>query len=175
MVTLQAADERVASELVPADDLFSGQQYLAAPELADIAERVIAQHGFLQEIASCDIRWYWKRKTGVSKGRVKIGFMKRASDLLGHFSGADFIGWLSATTARDATFDDRQIEAAVFHQLCHVGWDDNGNWIFQPHDFEGFGAEVRHYGPWTEELRVGGKAFSAATQLGFDFDESDDD
>jgi hypothetical protein len=162
--------------LVPTDAAFNGRQYRDAPELANIAEKLIGEHGFLQQLENCDVRWYWKRKTGVSKGRVKIGFMKRASDLLGHFSGADFIGWLSATTARDGKFTDRQVEAAVFHQLCHIGSDDSGNWIFAPHDFEGFAAEVRVFGTWTSDLKLGGNAFVAAHQMGlFTEEEADDD
>jgi hypothetical protein len=160
--------------LVPSDAAFNGRQYRDAPELANIAERLIGEHGFLGELVNCDVRWYWKRKTGVSKGRVKIGFMKRASDLLGHFSGADFIGWLSATTARDGKFTDTQIEAAVFHQLCHIGSDDSGNWIFAPHDFEGFAAEVRVFGTWTSDLKLGGSAFVAAHQMGL-FTDGDED
>lgn len=160
--------------LVPNDSAFAGRLYREAPELANIAEALIEEHGFLDQLANCDIRWYWKRKTGVSKGRVKIGFMKRASDLLGHFSGADFIGWLSATTARDGKFTDTQVEAAVFHQLLHIDSDDKGNWIFVPHDFEGFAQEVRHFGTWTEGLKLGGSAFVAAQQMGL-FDATDED
>jgi hypothetical protein len=168
------ADDSEASGLVPNDSDFHGKLYRDAPELANIAEELIQRHGFLEDLEHCDVRWYWKRKTGVSKGRVKIGFMKRASDLLGHFSGADFIGWLSATTARDGKFTSEQVEAAVFHQLLHIGSDDKGNWIFMPHDFEGFGQEVRHYGTWTEGLKLGGTAFAAAQQMGL-FDATDED
>lgn len=169
-----AEDGPAVSGLIPSDRDFNGKLYREAPELANIAEQLIQRHGFLEDLQHCDIRWYWKRKTGVSKGRVKIGFMKRASDLLGHFSGADFIGWLSATTARDGKFTSGQVEAAVFHQLLHIGSDDKGNWIFVPHDFEGFAQEVRHYGTWTEGLKLGGTAFVAAQQMGL-FDASDDD
>lgn len=159
--------------LVPSDSSFNGKPYRDAPELANIAERLIGEHGFLNELVNCDVRWYWKRKTGVSKGRVKVGFMKRASDLIGHFTGADFIGWLSATTARDGKFTDRQVEAAVFHQLLHIGTDDNGNWIFEPHDFEGFAAEVRHYGTWSSDLKSMVPAVRAAQQMGL-FDATDE-
>jgi hypothetical protein len=170
-----AGDGQQGLFLVPTDAAFNGRQYRDAPELANIAERLIGEHGFLEQLENCDVRWYWKRKTGVSKGRVKIGFMKRASDLLGHFSGADFIGWLSATTARDGKFTDEQVTAAVFHQLLHIGSDDSGNWIFAPHDFEGFAAEVRVFGTWTSDLKLGGNAFVAAHQMGLFSDEDDDD
>jgi hypothetical protein len=170
-----AGDGQQGLFLVPTDAAFNGRQYRDAPELANIAEKLIGEHGFLEQLENCNVRWYWKRKTGVSKGRVKIGFMKRASDLLGHFSGADFIGWLSATTARDGKFTDTQIEAAVFHQLCHIGSDDSGNWIFAPHDFEGFAAEVRVFGTWTSDLKLGGNAFVAAHQMGLFTDEDEDE
>lgn len=151
---------------VPTDAQFNGRLYRDAPDLANIAELLIGEHGHLSGLMNCDIRYYWRRKTGVSKGRVVIGQCKRASDLLGHLSGADFIVWLSATTARDGGFTRRQVEAAVFHQLCHIETDEDGNFISARHDFEGFAAEVRHYGTWTEDLKLGGSAFSAARQMG---------
>ena len=162
--------------LIPSDGQFNGKLYRDAPELANIAERLIGEHGHLRELINCQIRYFWRRKTGVSKGRVKIGYCKRASDLLGHFTGCDFIIWLSATTARDGKFTDRQVEAAIFHQLCHIETDDEGNFISARHDFEGFAAEVRQYGTWTEDLKLGGTAFVAAQQMGlFDVDEGIED
>lgn len=163
------------SSLIPSDSAFVGEAFRDAPELANLAERLINAHGYLHELAGAEIRWLWKRRTGVTKGKLKIGLVKRASDLLGHFTHVDFLVWLSATTARDAAFDDRKVEAAVFHQLNHIGTDDKGNYIYLPHEFEGFGQEIRHYGPWTEDLRIGGNAYKAAVQLGFDFSEDDDD
>lgn len=171
----EAQGEAQASRLIPDDIAFTGSAYLDAPQLASIADRLIGQHGFLGELAGADIRWFWKRKTGVAKGKLKVGLVKRASDFLGHFTDADFLVWLSATTAREGAFDDRKVEAAVFHQLCHIGTDDKGNYIYLPHDFEGFGQEIRHYGPWTEDLKIGGNAFQAAVQLGFEFSEADDE
>lgn len=167
--------EREASPfLVPADAAFNGRLYRDAPELANIGETLIERHGFFAELSACDVRYFWRRSTGVSKGRVKIGYLKRASDLLGHYSGADFILWLSATTARDGKFTDRQVEAAVFHQLCHLSTDDEGNYIKLSHDFEGFAREITSYGTWTSDLRAGGRAFVAASQMGL-FDEDDDE
>lgn len=161
---------------VPDDIAFTGRFYLDAPELERIARDLIARHPSFAEIGACEIQYFWRRKTGVSAGRVTIGLLKRASDLLGHFSGADYILWLSATTARDGKFSARQVEAAVFHQLCHISTDDHGNYIKLPHDFEGFAREITEYGPWTSDLVAGGRAFLAARQLDlFDDDEDEDD
>lgn len=161
--------------LVPEDAAFNGAQFRAAPELANIADRLIDEHGFLRELINCKITYLWKRKTGVSKGKLKIGFLARGSGLLGHFSRVDFLVWLSASTARDAKFTDRQVEAAVMHQLLHISEDDNGNWIKVAHDFEGFAAEVRAYGTWTEDLRLGATSFKIARQLGLDLDATAED
>lgn len=178
-----AGDEEPTSEnaqqgslfLVPEDAAFDGAQFRPAPELANIAEGLIEENGFLSFLEGCKIQYLWKRKTGVSKGKLKIGFLARGSGLLGHYSRAEFLVWLSASTARDAKFTDRQVEAAIFHQLCHIGEDDNGNWIKVGHDFEGFAAEVRVYGTWTEDLKIGDSAFKIARQLGLDLDGADED
>lgn len=162
---------------VPSDISFANKLFADAPELANIAEKLIGEHGYLDNLRACRVRYLWKRKTGVSKGRLKIGYIARVSGLLAHaYPGVDFVVWLSAMTAREARFSPLQIEAAVLHQLCHVGEDDNGNWIKMPHDFEGFAAEVRSYGVWTQDLKVAQQAFSVAQQMGlFDEDGDDDD
>jgi hypothetical protein len=159
---------------VPSDASFANKLFADAPELANIAERLIGEHGYLDNLRACRLRYLWKRKTGVSKGRLKIGYIARVSGLLSHaYPGIDFVVWLSATTAREARFSPLQVAAAILHQLCHVGEDDNGNWIKLPHDFEGFAAEVRAYGVWTQDLKVAQTAFTMAQQMGL-FDGDDD-
>lgn len=171
-----AADDDEDRFPVPSDASFANKLFADAPELANIAEKLIGEHGYLDNLRACRIRYLWKRKTGVSKGRLKIGYIARVSELLAHaYPGVDFVIWLSASTARESRFSPTQVEAAILHQLCHVGEDDTGNWIKLPHDFEGFAAEVRAFGAWTEDLKVGSRAFTTAVQLGLELDADDED
>ena len=165
------------SRLIPSDAEFQKRQYIDAPALSNLADVLIERHGFLEQLEECRIDFKWQRTGTNWKGKRSIGKLKRVSGEFVDYCPAQFIVSLAADTARLAGFTDRQVEAALFHQLLHIDRDKKGNWIRVGHDFEGFGTEVRHYGPWTEDLKIGGQAFTAAHQMGL-FDQAgtcDDD
>lgn len=168
-------DERQASELVPDDAAFNGARFRNAPELMALSDVLIRRHEQFGSLAFCSIDYRWRRVGPQSKGKRAIGKLERVSGVWTAYCEYQFVVWLAADTARLAGFDDRQLEAAVFHQLAHIGQDAKGNWIKNGHDFEGFGAEIRAYGPWTEDLEIGSRAFSEAVQLGLDLDADGDD
>lgn len=163
------------SRLIPTDASFLKRDFQAAPGLANLADELIERHGFLSQLENCRLEFKWQRKGANSKGKRSIGALKRVSGVWMDFCDAQFIVYLAADTARLAGFTDRQVEAALFHQLLHIDRDAKGNWIKVGHDFEGFGTEVRHYGPWTEDLKIGSQAFTTAVQLGLDLDDEDED
>lgn len=167
--------ESEISRLIPTDSSFQKRDFQEATGLANLAEQLIARHGFLSQLENCRLEFKWQRKGANSKGKRSIGALKRVSGVWMDFCDAQFIVYLAADTARLAGFTDRQVEAALFHQLLHIDRDAKGNWIKVGHDFEGFGTEVRHYGPWTEDLKIGSQAFTTAVQLGLDLDDDDDE
>lgn len=163
------------SRLIPSDGAFLNERHKAAPELANLAEKLIDEHGFFEQLRHCRIDYKWRRKGTNSNGKRAIGKLERVSGIWSAYVPFTFVVWLAADTARLARFGDHQVEAALFHQLAHIAKDAKGNWIRIGHDFEGFGAEVRVYGPWTEDLKIGSQAFTVAVQLGLDMDAEDDD
>jgi hypothetical protein len=163
------------STLIPMDGAFLNERHKAAPELANLAEKLFDEHGFLERLRRARIDYKWRRKGTNSKGKRAIGKLERVSGIWSAYVPYSFVIWLAADTARLARFGDRQVEAALFHQLCHISEDAKGNWIRVGHDFEGFGTEVRHYGPWTEDLKIGSEAFTVAVQLGLDLDADDEE
>ena len=42
--------------------------------------------------------------------------------------------------------DDRQLEILMYHELLHVGMDENGSLKIQPHDIEDFRVILDEYG-----------------------------
>lgn len=168
-----AVDDEI-SRLIPTDGAFMSDRHKAAPELANLAEKLIGEHGFFDVLETCRIDYKWRRKGANSKGKRGIGKLERVSGIWSAYVPYSFVIWLAADTARLAGFTDRQVEAALFHQLLHISQDAKGNWIKIGHDFEGFGTEVRHYGPWTEDLKIGSQAFTTAVQLGLDLDAGED-
>lgn len=170
-----ADDDPEPSRLIPTDGAFFNERHKAAPELANLAEKLIDEHGFLERLRHCRIDYKWRRKGTNSNGKRAIGKLERVSGIWSAYVPYSFVIWLAADTARLAQFSDRQVEAALFHQLAHIDQDAKGNWIRIGHDFEGFGSEVRHYGPWTEDLKIGSQAFTVAVQLGLDMDADDEE
>lgn len=169
-----ASDQHRMSAMIPQDSAFQKRQFMLAPALQNLAEELIERHGFLEQLEACELEFKWQRLGTNSNGKRSIGTLKRVSGVWADYCSAQFVIYLAADTARLANFTDRQVEAALFHQLLHIGKDKKGNWIRVGHDFEGFGTEVRHYGPWTEDLKIGGQAFTAAHQMGL-FDQACDD
>lgn len=161
---------------VPEDSAFAGAAYRAAPEPAAIASTLIDRHGFLGELRDCKIGFEWRRKTGRPKGRPKVGQLRRCSDLLGYYTGRDFVIWLAADTTREGGFDDRAVEWAVFHQLCRIGVDEKGNFITVEPELVAFQAEIKLYADVSEDLRLARRSYVAAEQLGlFDVGPVDGD
>lgn len=56
----------------------------------------------------------------------------------------DFAIWLSASTLKGAETDE--IERELFHQLLHIGQDDNQRWELAQHEVEAFCGELETYG-----------------------------
>lgn len=161
--------------LVPADKDFNGKLYREAPELANLAESLIERYGFLEHLEHCEVRYFWKRKTGVQKGQRITGGLKRGTDLLGQLLGADFAIWLAADTARERQFNDRRVERHLFRQLRRVGQDDKGNWIELPFTLQVFTEEIVQYADvGDEDLKIGHGAFRNADQMGLFADDDED-
>lgn len=163
---------------VPSDAEFGDDEFIASTALAHRAEILEARHPDLfSHLASLKVVYLWKKTGGTSKGRGVYGKTAKASGLVKHFSeSATFVIWLAADHCRGAGYDERQLEALLFHELCHTtvsaGDEETGRGggpTLVPHDVEMFAAEVEVYGLWAAELRDIAPAFRQAGL--FDADE----
>ncbi|HET8631093.1 MAG TPA: putative metallopeptidase [Thermomicrobiales bacterium] len=145
---------------IPSDLAFAGD-FLPAPDLEKIAARLIYEHGacgFLREWAD-DIALLWKKKGGQKGGKAIFGRCQALAGAARHYSGKRYLIWAAADHCRRAGFRERQLEALVHHELCHLapGETDAVTGEQAPplvvgHDFEGFLAELATYGPWRPDL-----------------------
>lgn len=146
-----------ALALVPGPEQFrrAGEEFLPAPEVERIAEALIGRHRDLFSWAGeTRISYFWKDKGGVSEGKAVLGKCVKLSGLAKKGIGGDFAIWLAADTARETQLTAWQMEASVFHELCHIGWDgEKGRPAIEYHEFEGFRAELRAYGAWQPDLQ----------------------
>lgn len=166
--------------LVPGESTFSGKDFAESGALFQLGQAIIAKHGILSHLERCQIRYFWKRKTGVSKGERITGGLERSSGLKGYLLGGDFAIWLAADTARERQASDRRVERWLFRQLRRIGQDDKGNFIELPFTLRVFTEEILSYADvGDEDLKVGHSAFKSADQMGLftasDGDDDDDD
>ena len=141
---------------VPEDSEFEGLKsgFIDAPKLADIARRLIRACGEqFAHLNGVSIAYAWKRKGGVSKGRVKFGAIQKVSGVASFLAEEryQFLVWLGADNVRENEFTERQVEALIFHELCHTVFDDEKDEvILVGHEFEGFRDELQRYGLWNK-------------------------
>jgi hypothetical protein len=148
------------------NDFVDGRSdYLAAPEIAGIAHRLI-EH-YIEDfwaIRHAKIDYLWKKKGGENLGRAKLGYLKKSGGELNYYSQKDYLCVLSADNC--IGMNGYQITALVFHELKHGGKDpEKGKFIVNGHDFEGFRREVELFGWWKSDIAAMREAFVQAEQL----------
>jgi hypothetical protein len=158
----------------PPTEAFMGGDFLDAPEVERLAERLIGRYGELRHLDGWKIRCLWKARGGVSKGRATLGKCVVVPALVRHFTEADFLIWLAADHGRGMT--GRQLEALLYHELSHAQVREPEEEDEQPrpfvvgHDAEVFVAEFERYGLWQAGIRP--LAQELARQLRMEMDGS---
>ena len=156
---------------VPSDAEFGDDEFFASTALAHRAEVLEERHPDLfGHLADLKVVYLWKKTGGRSKGKGVSSKTAKASGLVKHFSEhAAFVIWLAADHCRGAGYTERQLEALLFHELCHTTVAEadeetgrGGGLALVPHDVEMFGAEVETYGLWCSDLRSVAPAFRQA-------------
>ncbi len=160
---------------VPRDEAFAGpagglQDFIDAADLADIGTDLVATRDELRHLGEARIHHRWKLAGGASGGKATLGKCVKASGLVAHYSEADFIVWLAADHCRVLELTRWQVEALLYHELCHAieALDADGNpagWKVRSHDFEGFRSEVERYGLWQADLVEAAHALAPQLEL----------
>lgn len=155
---------------VPAAAKFGTAPYLAAPELEQIALRLIETKEAFDELLDLKIVYRWKAKGGTSKGHPKLGGIERVSgQTLAFIAGPapDLLVWLAADTLRDSGVTELQVEAVLFDQLASIEWsdgdeDEDGDptWRLVGPEIMCHLATLEEYGPFTRKLQAARPAFS---------------
>jgi hypothetical protein len=159
-------DEGAVESLVP-DPADMATEFVEAPELEAMGQRLLAEHQRfeLHRKVNPAIAYLWKRSGGEKGGVATLGKTQRPSGLLAYFAGVDFVIWAAADHCFKRRFGAEQLEALVFHKLCHVGVDRNYATYVMSHDFEGFRDEVESYGFWKPDIAAISKAFQLRLQM----------
>lgn len=102
------------------------------------------------ECSELNIAYLFTEELGVSKGRVKLAQIKKASGLEAHLGAVDAI-LVVDRTIWDGLDTAKRI-ALVDHEFCHLQIDDDGNLGIIGHDLEEFCAVVKRHGAWSEDI-----------------------
>ena len=131
--------------------------FILGQDISEEAHKLYFKHARLN--TNYRIDFLWKRTGGARNGAPTLGACQKPSGLLAYFSGCDFVIWLAADHCKEQGLDDEQMEALLFHELCHIGQDDKGKPILLPHNFEGFRAEIEEYGLHDDRAKMMADAF----------------
>lgn len=147
--------------------------YARGPDIERIADALIATCPELAFLQNVILRYLWRRKKQTSQGLMVLGTCKPLSGIPQFaLGGGEFLVVLNAEGCRDAQLRAWQLEALIFHELCHIAPADPDEPGSQPtgigHDFEGFTAELERYGMWLPTLERAGAAFAQLTLWGED-------
>lgn len=135
----------------PAELDFGEGDFLESGPIERIGERLI--HDRFPDLSQFKIAFLWKKRGGARRGQARFGSTQMPTGLLAFYCEYTFVIWLAADTFREAHWGSAEIEAALFHELCECGTDDDGNPRLQWYDFTGFTKEFREYGAWNAELK----------------------
>lgn len=144
----------------PAELFFDDEiEFMVADELRTRADELIKRYPEISFLSSVSITYLWKGKGGTKGGKARLGACQKPSGLLKFLSDGEFIIWLAADHCRGGdgspALTEEQIEALLYHEMCHIGWDDDKDCaIVVGHDLEEFRQVVERYGLWADDTRM---------------------
>lgn len=164
--------------------------YRPAPELAERACPIIAEHHSDLSLYGVEPLWVWRSTAAKSKGRLVLGKARKLSGLAaallfasehndgdtqeGDVDEEENVDRFVIEIAEDTWLDlsSKQKDALLDHELAHlyVEEDDDGTAVLslRAHDVEEFAAIVRRRGLWKPDLESFGAAVEDAKQLSLD-------
>ena len=114
-------------------------------EYAAIGEMLIANYDEFKDIREAEITIVYLASTQAKKqkGKLVFGQCEKIADKYKWGIPADFT--ITVFEPNIEGFTPEQVEALIFHELLHVGVEDDRLFI-RPHDIEDFSAALKKYG-----------------------------
>lgn len=130
-------------------------------EVRKLATTLITQYH--RHLEQATILYLMTTKNTMRSGKLVLGKATKPAGLVRFLSSAhvaqeepaDFIITLNST-AWEERLTESQKEALLDHELCHCGYELNGDdevkWVIRPHDVEEFAEIIERHGLWEPEL-----------------------
>ncbi|MBX3288437.1 MAG: hypothetical protein KF855_03735 [Acidobacteria bacterium] len=128
-----------------------GKEYSSAPEIEQIAERLI-EH-FKPDLEGFDITYIFCSENPKKAGREVTALARKVIGLNAWLAGfPDGFFVMEVGLPAWAELTPEQKIAVVHHELCHFGVDDEGFLTLIPHDIEEFNEIARTHGAYHDGL-----------------------
>lgn len=144
---------------VPLDSQFDGREFKDAPELEDVARKLIARADELGDLAAYPpmFRCVWRAKAKKTKGKTVLGFCNKLSGLVRYYGATDWTIEVSADALREIKASNFQVEALLFHELNHIEVvvdveTFEVSYKVRGEDAYAFVSEIKRYGAWKSDL-----------------------
>lgn len=138
----------------PGDDRFPADDpYADAPDLSRMGSRLIKAYEDFKPLRGVIIRYYWKRRGGMMNGGPVYSLTSRISGLAKHhMKQGDYAIVLAVDNCKAAGYGAREVEAELFHSLCHLRQNDDGEIKIVGHDVNDFRRAIEEYGLYRPQL-----------------------
>ena len=128
------------------------RKFWPADEVRVIATSMIGTDERFRALRRTRICYLFKKKAATVRGKPQAGTVRRWGDLqneVAELAGGKRFDYV-VIVAHDywCSLSNKQKEALVFHQLCHIDPPDG----IRAHDFEGFKEELEAFGFWNLDL-----------------------
>lgn len=125
-------------------------EYRLAPEVEEVAKKIIEDHR--PDIKDAKIAYMFRNKAQTKSGKIVMGSVKKVSALYHEITGLDYIVKIPYDVW--SGLDEQTKEALIDHELRHCGKNEDGEFVYIEHDFEGFIGTLKMYGFWQPDLKL---------------------
>ncbi len=112
-------------------------EYIVSPSMADLGRYLIETKRCLKHLKSTSFAYLWKAKGGQSGGKMTLGKCTKTPPLVKTYEHSTFTIWLAHDHCKEFNLSDDQMEALLYHELCHavieeVENEETGDVKFKP-------------------------------------------
>lgn len=141
----------------------------ASERTIKLTEEIINEHH--PRLRHAKIAVIMRDKATKSKGKIVLATAEKFPEKAKPFTAIQY--HFIVTIAEDTWTDlePRKKTALIDHELCHLGFDENGSPTIIGHDVEEFLAVIARHGLWEEALQDMAEVVNQLEQIPFDFGE----
>lgn len=140
------------------------KEYSPAPEVRDIAERLIEI--LKPELEGFEIRYVMSSEDPKKDGRDVLALARKVVGLNAYLAGHSEGFFVIEVGPKFETLTENQKIAVVHHELNHFGISDEGGLTLIPHDIEEFSSTVEIFGEYHSGLTIFGAALRKGESSG---------